>query len=160
MPVSVVHVCCALCRLVSMVSDYHVSVLFVGYIFFFFKQKTAYEMRISDWSSDVCSSDLGFSVAGPQRVGARKIARGNRCIVVVQHGDRVRRRWFAWRRFDRQVVGHEHQFRFGFRRRADGARAGLIGDRKGVVWGRRVSVRVALGGRRTTKKNTKTKSTT
>src|SRR3546814_4001311 len=28
------------------------------YFFFFFKQKTAYEMRISDWSSDVCSSDL------------------------------------------------------------------------------------------------------
>src|SRR3546814_3385387 len=28
--------------------------------FFFFKQKTAYEMRISDWSSDVCSSDLDF----------------------------------------------------------------------------------------------------
>src|SRR3546814_7105694 len=27
--------------------------------FFFFKQKTAYEMRISDWSSDVCSADLG-----------------------------------------------------------------------------------------------------
>src|SRR3546814_10244912 len=30
----------------------------VWYLFFFFKQKTAYEMRISDWSSDVCSSDL------------------------------------------------------------------------------------------------------
>src|SRR3546814_15129185 len=29
-----------------------------GCVFFFFKQKTAYEMRISDWSSDVCSSDL------------------------------------------------------------------------------------------------------
>src|SRR3546814_8905865 len=28
------------------------------FCFFFFKQKTAYEMRISDWSSDVCSSDL------------------------------------------------------------------------------------------------------
>src|SRR3546814_5906613 len=28
-------------------------------MFYFFKQKTAYEMRISDWSSDVCSSDLG-----------------------------------------------------------------------------------------------------
>src|SRR3546814_11365123 len=28
------------------------------YIFFFFKQKTAYDLRISDWSSDVCSSDL------------------------------------------------------------------------------------------------------
>src|SRR3546814_8410912 len=35
--------------------------------FFFFKQKTAYEMRISDWSSDVCSSDL----AGMARMYAR-----------------------------------------------------------------------------------------
>src|SRR3546814_16515613 len=34
------------------------------YVFFFFKQKTAYEMRISDWNSDVCSSDLPVS-AGP-----------------------------------------------------------------------------------------------
>src|SRR3546814_2432161 len=32
--------------------------LFVLFFLFFFKQKTAYEMRISDWSSDVCSSDL------------------------------------------------------------------------------------------------------
>src|SRR3546814_6090714 len=32
--------------------------------FFFFKQKTAYEMRISDWSSDVCSSDLLIGVYG------------------------------------------------------------------------------------------------
>src|SRR3546814_18286413 len=31
-------------------------------VFFFFKQKTAYEMRISDWSSDVCSSDLNIWV--------------------------------------------------------------------------------------------------
>src|SRR3546814_2100068 len=31
---------------------------FIFWLFFFFKQKTAYEMRISDWSSDVCSSDL------------------------------------------------------------------------------------------------------
>src|SRR3546814_1447016 len=30
-------------------------------IFFFFNQKTAYEMRISDWSSDVCSSDLAIA---------------------------------------------------------------------------------------------------
>src|SRR3546814_8013760 len=37
-------------------------------VFFFFKQKTAYEMRISDWSSDVCSSDLRghvFELAKP-----------------------------------------------------------------------------------------------
>src|SRR3546814_7703714 len=33
-------------------------------MFFFFKQKTAYEMRISDWSSDVCSSDLAGGVVG------------------------------------------------------------------------------------------------
>src|SRR3546814_1898442 len=36
--------------------------------FFFFKQKTAYEMRISDWSSDVCSSDL-IETRGIQNVG-------------------------------------------------------------------------------------------
>src|SRR3546814_2688913 len=38
------------------------------FFFFFFKQKTAYEMRISDWSSDVCSSDLMMtSESGPPR---------------------------------------------------------------------------------------------
>src|SRR3546814_6211773 len=37
-------------------------------LFFFFKQKTAYEMRISDWSSDVCSSDLVEPVL---RIGER-----------------------------------------------------------------------------------------
>src|SRR3546814_2976770 len=34
--------------------------VFLFCVFFFFKQKTAYEMRISDWSSDVCSSDLSL----------------------------------------------------------------------------------------------------
>src|SRR3546814_6777676 len=38
-------------------------------LFFFFKQKTAYEMRISDWSSDVCSSDL-LAAAVDQRLQA------------------------------------------------------------------------------------------
>src|SRR3546814_2850873 len=42
-------------------------------MFFFFKQKTAYEMRISDWSSDVCSSDLGV-VAVPVARGAADAA--------------------------------------------------------------------------------------
>src|SRR3546814_19150344 len=38
--------------------------------FFFFKQKTAYEMRISDWSSDVCSSDLQVTLlVQPQLLG-------------------------------------------------------------------------------------------
>src|SRR3546814_14358610 len=36
--------------------------VFVFVVFFFFKQKTAYEMRISDWSSDVCSSDLNPAI--------------------------------------------------------------------------------------------------
>src|SRR3546814_12825966 len=39
----------------------------VSYFFFFFKQKTAYEMRISDWSSDVCSSDLPVPVRAVER---------------------------------------------------------------------------------------------
>src|SRR3546814_6115887 len=38
--------------------------LYELFVFFFFKQKTAYEMRISDWSSDVCSSDLWTQVLG------------------------------------------------------------------------------------------------
>src|SRR3546814_4425897 len=37
-----------------------VSLCLYSFCFFFFKQKTAYEMRISDWSSDVCSSDLAL----------------------------------------------------------------------------------------------------
>src|SRR3546814_6819297 len=43
------------------------------FLFFFFKQKTAYEMRISDWSSDVCSSDL--PAAGLDRFGSREFRR-------------------------------------------------------------------------------------
>src|SRR3546814_10412110 len=42
--------------------------MYIKYIcdlFFFFKQKTAYEMRISDWSSDVCSSDLSNILSTP-----------------------------------------------------------------------------------------------
>src|SRR3546814_4753049 len=46
-------------RLICSISLYLFLVLF----FFLFKQKTAYEMRISDWSSDVCSSDLVQSLA-------------------------------------------------------------------------------------------------
>src|SRR3546814_1512618 len=51
-------------------------------MFFFFKQKTAYELRISDWSSDVCSSDLADDraqparlVPGAARAGARLLPR-------------------------------------------------------------------------------------
>src|SRR3546814_1372489 len=42
--------------------EHVLSVCVMMFVFFFFKQKTAYEMRISDWSSDVCSSDLAARV--------------------------------------------------------------------------------------------------
>src|SRR3546814_4957072 len=46
---------------------------FLCLLFFFFKQKTAYDMRISDWSSDVCSSDLGpHTAAGPACRGPKR----------------------------------------------------------------------------------------
>src|SRR3546814_8973261 len=45
----------------------HLSYFYISSFFFFFKQKTAYEMRISDWSSDVCSSDLGHPGHRPRR---------------------------------------------------------------------------------------------
>src|SRR3546814_6382790 len=60
------------------------------FCFFFFKQKTAYEMRISDWSSDVCSSDLRNPQHlrttrdnGPADAGARGLGE----IAVVSAGD-------------------------------------------------------------------------
>src|SRR3546814_11377005 len=65
-------------------------------MFFFFKQKTAYEMRISDWSSDVCSSDLSTAVGGHRdrwrrRKGQRApVVRSGRCRL-----HQVRRRYDA-----------------------------------------------------------------
>src|SRR3546814_19085450 len=53
-----------------------VVVLRMIYFVFFFKQKTAYEMRISDWSSDVCSSDLwkGGEIARSEKSDGAEIA--------------------------------------------------------------------------------------
>src|SRR3546814_12884596 len=50
-----------------------IAIIFGENLFFFFKQKTAYEVRISDWSSDVCSSDL------PSRTVFRPPDRCRRC---------------------------------------------------------------------------------
>src|SRR3546814_6814580 len=51
-------------------------------MFFFFKQKTAYEMRISDWSSDVCSSDLLVLVAARLQAGDEVREVGHRAQLV------------------------------------------------------------------------------
>src|SRR3546814_2127488 len=57
-------------------------------MFFFFKQKTAYEMRISDWSSDVCSSDLHKATKG---------------IVVTHQADATNARFDMTKRYHAEV---------------------------------------------------------
>src|SRR3546814_18615245 len=110
------------------------------FLFFFFKQKTAYEMRISDWSSDVCSSDLsrmkhvgldgraresgavGAGGPGSPGHGRGQMGRG---------GDRLPTLGvlcaLPWSEFTRDVT-EDHR------------------DRKSGLKGKRVSVRVDLGG--------------
>src|SRR3546814_6802437 len=86
----------------------------LSFSLFFFKQKTAYEMRISEWSSDVCSSDL-----------RRRPASGcSACDPVPAHRQSRRDR----------LPHHPHR--------------PPPRDRKSVVSGKSVSVRVVLGGRR------------
>src|SRR3546814_5801705 len=92
-------------------------------IVFFFKQKTAYELRISDWSSDVCSSDLKLRHARRQAVVERRAAIAVR---IVQDHTKTG--------VPEAVLKRE-----------------FPADRKSVVSGKSVSVRVELGGRRTIK---------
>src|SRR3546814_7749732 len=79
-----------------------------GGIFFFFKRKTAYEMRISDLSSDVCSSDLQHILVAQRRLGALPDAVNDAVahrmavgvvdpleMIDVEHRDRQRRAMFA-----------------------------------------------------------------
>src|SRR3546814_15988702 len=121
-------------------------------VFFFFKQKTAYEMRISDWSSDVCSSDL---TRGKWAGIDPRVLRG--------HGQcDENREPIEGRRFDQafprrgvQPADPDQPCRHLPLRRQIGrgdadARSGQ--DRKRVGKGKSVSVRVDLGGRRIIKK--------
>src|SRR3546814_10561069 len=85
---------------------------FMVFVFFFFKQKTAYEMRISDWSSDVCSSDLLISQLasrrqnqGPYRMACRRCAGVGKLHQPVEYGQR-KSRCFA-RRSEERRVGKE-----------------------------------------------------
>src|SRR3546814_3304430 len=67
--------------------------------FFFFKQKTAYEMRISDWSSDVCSSDLSacepFSISAAASRARRRLRQGraNAGKIARRRARLLRARW-------------------------------------------------------------------
>src|SRR3546814_14647639 len=91
----------------------------------FFKQKTADEWRISDWSADVCSSDLSGPLPGCcslfSRGCCRSLDRGTRC----RHSPKPHSRLASPRRS--YPPGR---------------------DRKSVVEGKRGSVRVGVGGRR------------
>src|SRR3546814_9484669 len=82
------------------------------FVFFFFKQKTAYEMRISDWSSDVCSSDLGedgarvvFECAQPRCYVGGMI--GPRMVSDPEVGEYERCGQFSANFLDRQAVALE-----------------------------------------------------
>src|SRR3546814_13441149 len=78
--------------------------------FFFFKQKTAYEMRISDWSSDVCSSDLLARQEGRARYAEVVFRKPHRHVEREPRGHhRAHRRCLAERdppaRLDRERLG-------------------------------------------------------
>src|SRR3546814_15490881 len=123
--------CCARCFYVS-----------VSFLIFFFKQKTAYEMRISDWSSDVCSSDLNGRKAGTRVAihaarqingvamfcGSREISEPGRKLLV------------QW--------SNKAGAKQGIHKLRRGHRGGNVLDRKSAVEGQGVSVRVDIGGRR------------
>src|SRR3546814_2552534 len=69
-----------------------IVILFCVFCFFFFKQKTAYEMRISDWSSDVCSSDLPQLGTAHAALQAKGALAGFAGTVLVCFGDRSEER--------------------------------------------------------------------
>src|SRR3546814_13104234 len=101
----------------------------------FFKQKTAYEMRISDWSADVCSSDLslipgsGFPTAVvPFDTLCAETQKAQECHRSDEEGTRDRRYECPTRNADIAIPAYA--------------------DRKSVVEGKSVSVRVDLGRRR------------
>src|SRR3546814_15957055 len=130
-------------------------------MFFFFKQKRANELRISDWSSDVCTSDLqreawqapenALPLNLPHLLGRLRLAE-NRMQPVGEFLDmRVMTREIVEMR---QFFPEQRILRQGAHQ--DGEEI-PSGDRKSVVSGKSVSVRVDLGGRRIIKKKNQTK---
>src|SRR3546814_10313634 len=119
----------------------------LAFMFFFFKQKTAYEMRISDWSSDVCSSDLLYK-DGLQRarfLPAIELLKKHTEIVNVDSG------------IDYRLRALEQAELFHFPLDAE-AEQSLERDRQSVVSGQSESVSVDIGGRRIIKKQSQCES--
>src|SRR3546814_11362104 len=111
--------------------------------FFLCKQKTAYEMRISDWSSDVCSSDLELRHRGRR-------GRAAEAITALVDRDVARDRPARSIRNEAQRPGDGRAEIVAIDQH--GAVGGDLQDPKSVVEGKHVSVRVDLGGRRSHRK--------
>src|SRR3546814_9713253 len=79
--------------------------MFAFVLFFFFKQKTAYEMRISDWSSDVCSSDLTLIAAGPGRMRGGINIQCHRVAFLAPGGASLERRAIGHLDRDEVIIG-------------------------------------------------------
>src|SRR3546814_16059569 len=135
--------------------------------FFFFKQKTAYEMRISDWSSDVCSSDLTGHGGGPDGTCWLNTAgsnhsdpgfRASRYYPDIPLGLCLRngnvRACFAGlpapmaARPDLRLPAPARAWHPAPGRSAPGPKPSTAADRKTAVWGKRVYERVEHGGGR------------
>src|SRR3546814_16441880 len=129
----------------------------MDFFFFFIKKKKAYEMRISGWSSDVCSSDLETGLANNgglpnAQPDGHTPAWGSPQQRPPSLGDN--RGYFAPQR---QTAFRLNDPQPG---RAGAGQALYRPDRKSVVKGQSVSVRVDLGGGRIVKKKNKTNTTT
>src|SRR3546814_19251344 len=104
-------------------------------LFFFFRQNTAYEMRISDWSSDVCSSDLeaaacrriGVAVHILQRFDIAEDRREGGTQLVARIGDEIRSHPVGG--VDRRMV-RKHDDALSVLQRRDATRPTLAGPRQ------------------------------
>src|SRR3546814_14074503 len=124
------------------------------FFFFFFKQKTAYEMRISDWSSDVCSSDLGacLDTRPSAALGMNEVGRARKCrpcspARLPTTIDRRERPRHDWRLLDAGLrLCPSFEPRYAVASIYSQMSYYSLIDRKSAVKGRRVSDRVDTGG--------------
>src|SRR3546814_6145903 len=92
--------------------------------FFFFKQKTAYEMRISDWSSDVCSSDLPLPAGGGRPADG---ARGQLAVALAGQAAEA----LPYRHWRREGIGQAGGARVAAGPRSEARRVGNEGGSTG-----------------------------